>query len=215
MLMKNLFCKWVAGVVLISVLSGSAWAEGRIATIDLRKVFEGYWKKKQAEANLKDRQADMEKEDKNMRDDYKKAKDEYDALLTSANDQNASPEERGNRKKAAETKLKQIKDLEDTIGQYERQARTTIAEQSQRMRANILTEIRNVVTAKAKAAGFALVIDTAAESANSTPVILYTSDENDLTDTVLLQLNATAPVETPKAEEKPAEKKDQKKDGKK
>jgi outer membrane protein len=195
-------------MLLMSLLGGSAWAQTRIGTVDLRKVFENYWKKKQAEAQLKDRQADMEKEDKNMLEDYKKMKDEYQNLLSSANDQAVSPEERDKRKKAAEDKLKQMKDLEDTIRQYETQARNTLLDQSQRTRAKIIEEIKNVVGAKARAAGFSLVIDTAAESANATPVVLFTNNENDITDVILKELNAAAPTDTAKPEEKPAEKKD-------
>jgi outer membrane protein len=201
--------------LLISVLSGSAWgAETRIGTVDLRKVFENYWKKKQAEAQLKDRQADMEKEDKNMLEDYKKMKDDYQNLLTSANDQAVSLEEREKRKKAAEDKLKQLKELEDTIRQYETQARNTLLDQSQRTRSKILDEIRNVVSAKARTAGYSLVIDTAAESANATPVILFTSNENDITDAILKELNAAAPADVAKPE-KTEEKVPDKKEGKK
>ena len=75
--MMNLSRGCIAVTILIALLSGSAMAENRIATIDLRKVFDGYWKKKQAEAALKERQSDIEKEDRNMVDDYKKAKEEY------------------------------------------------------------------------------------------------------------------------------------------
>ena len=105
----------VPGLLLVSLLSGSAWAQGRIATVDLRKVFENYWKTKQADAALKDRAADMEKDHKTMIDDWKKAKDEYQTLLAEANNQTLSLEEREKRKKSAEDKLKQIKDAEDTI----------------------------------------------------------------------------------------------------
>jgi Skp family chaperone for outer membrane proteins len=84
-------------------------------------------------------------------------------------------------------------------------------EQSDRMRASILKEITNVVSAKAKVAGFSLVVDTASESANRTPVFLFTSNENDITDSVLQQLNATAPTDLAKPEEKPAA--DEKKKG--
>jgi len=183
----------------------------RIGTIDLRKVFEGYWKKKQAEAQLKDRQADMEKEDKNMLEDYKKLKDDYQNLLNSANDSAISLEERDKRKQLAEAKLKQLKDLEETVRQYETTARNTLLDQTQRTRTKILDEIRNVVSARAKAAGYTLVIDTASESANATPVVMFTSNENDITDVILKELNASAPVEGPKAEQKPVEKKDSKK----
>ncbi|HVV73493.1 MAG TPA: OmpH family outer membrane protein, partial [Verrucomicrobiae bacterium] len=202
--MRNSLRRLIPLMLLMSLLGGSAWAQTRIGTVDLRKVFENYWKKKQAEAQLKDRQADMEKEDKNMLEDYKKMKDEYQNLLSSANDQAVSPEERDKRKKAAEDKLKQMKDLEDTIRQYETQARNTLLDQSQRTRAKIIEEIKNVVGAKARAAGFSLVIDTAAESANATPVVLFTNNENDITDVILKELNAAAPTDTAKPEEKPA-----------
>lgn len=209
--MKNVLRKLIPSLLLFCLLSGSAWAQTRIGTVDLRKVFDNYWKKKQAEAQLKDRQIDMEKEDKNMLEDYKKMKDDYQGLLTSANDQAVSPEERDKRKKAAEDKLKQMKDLEETVRQYETQARNTLLDQSQRTRSKILDEIRNVVSARAKAAGYALVIDTASESANATPVVLFTSNENDITDAIIKELNAIAPVDAPKVEDKPPDKKDGKK----
>ena len=211
--MKNALRKLIPTLLLFGLLHGTAWAQTRIGTVDLRKVFENYWKKKQAEAQLKDRQTDMEKEDKNMLEDYKKMKEEYQNLLSSASDQNVSPDERDKRKKAAEDKLKQMKDLEETVRQYETQARNTLLDQSQRTRSKIIEEIRNVVSARAKAAGYTLVIDTASESANATPVVLYTSNENDITDAILKELNAAAPVDAPKTDDKPAG--PDKKDGKK
>jgi len=201
----------IAVIVLMSLLGSSALAQNRMATIDLRKVFDGYWKKRQAEAALKERQNDIEKEDRNMVDDYKRVKEEYQTLLTSANDQVVSGEERDKRKNAAEEKLRRMKEMEDSIAQYERQARTTIGEQSQRMRSNILTEIRNVVNSKAKAAGYSLVIDTAAETINSTPVFLYSNTDTDITDAVLQQLNSTAPADALKTDDKDDKKKDSKK----
>jgi len=146
------------------MLGGSAWAEGRVATVDLRKVFDGYWKTKKADAALKDRAADMEKEHKGMLDDWKKAKDDYQALLSDANNQALSPDEREKRKKTAEDKLKQIKETEDTIQQYERQARTTLDEQKKRMRDSLVEEIRAALNGMAKSAGYSLVLDTPADT---------------------------------------------------
>jgi outer membrane protein len=202
--MENLLRKLVPAALLVTMLSGSAWAQARLATVDLQKLFDNYWKTKQASAALEDRRKDIEKEGKNMMDDYKTKKDEYQSLVTASSDPNVAPGERDKRKKAAEDKLKQLKDLEDTIVQYDRQARTTLIEQKDRMRNNILTEIRNIVTAKAKAAGFSLVIDTAAKSGDGTPVFLFTNNENDITAAVLEELNRSAPVDTPKADDRPA-----------
>ena len=181
--------------------------------MDLGKIFDGYWKTKQAEAALKDRATDLEKEHKGMMDDYKKGNEEYQKLLTDANDQAVSTEEREKRKKSAETKLKQMKDLQETIAQFERQARTTLDEQRMRMRNNILDEIRKVINSKAKSLSYAFVLDVSAESAKNTPMVLYSSGDNDITDVVVQQLNLTAPTDTTKPAEtapawsKPADKK--------
>src|ERR1017187_9271492 len=214
-MMKSLLRKIVPVLLLVSLMSAPAWGQGRLATIDMRKVFDNYWKTKQADAALKDRAADIEKEHKSMLDDWKKAKEDYQALLTEANNQTLSLEERDKRKKTAEDKFKQIKDSEDAIQQYERQARTTLDEQKKRMRDSILEEIRTTINGKAKSAGYALVFDTVGESINNTPVVLYSNNENDITEAVLSQLNAGAPAETPKTQDQKADTKDDKKKAKK
>jgi outer membrane protein len=215
--MKHFLGRMIAGVLLTGWLTGSAWAQSHIATVDLRKVFDNYWKTKQADTALKERAADMEKEHTNMLNDWKKAKEDYQNLLTSATDQAVSSDERERRKKSAEDKLTYIKQTEDTIAQYERQARNTLEEQRSRMRENILGEIRNVLNAKGKAGGFSLVIDTAAQSKDQTPIVLYTNNENDLTDALLAQLNLGAPADAPKSQDKNDTKKadGKKTDGKK
>ena len=194
---------------MISLLTGSACAETRIATIDLRKVFDNYWKKKQAEASLKEQGADKEREFNNLKTEYNKMNEDYQALLNNANDTTASPEERDKRKRAAEDKLKQMRDQEALLGQYRNQSAAVLKETGERMTKNILKEIQGVVAGKAKAAGFTLVIDTAAEGLTG-PVVLYTNNENDMTDAVLLQLNATAP-DTTRSDDKSSDKKDDKK----
>ena len=198
---RNLFLV----LLTLGLMSASGFAQGRIGTVDLRKLFDGYWKTKQADAALRDRAADLDKEYKGLRDEYTKSKEDLQKLMTSANDQAVSAEERDKRKKAADTKLKELKDTEETIVQFEKQARTTLDEQRQRMRDNILAEIRNLVNAKAKTGAYALIVDVAAETANRTPVVLFTNGENDLTQGILEQLNLGAPADTGKPAEKPAE----------
>jgi len=202
--MKTLL-KVLTPLLFCALLGGSALAQGKLGTIDLRKVFDNYWKTKQADAALKDQAADMDKELKSFEADYKKAKEEYDKLIASASDQALSSEERDKRKAAAEKKLLDMKEIQQTGQQYATSARTTLDEKRRRLRDNILTEARGVINAKAKAAGYGLVIDSAAETANGTPIILYNAGESDLTDAILSQLNLNAPAEA----SKPAEKKDE------
>ena len=185
----SVFCLWCG-------LAFAAAAQGKVGIIDLRKVFDDYHKTRTADARLKDQAADLDKERKAMMDQYQKSTDDYKAALDGANDQAVSADEREKRKKTAESKLLDIKKLEQDIGQFDRQARTTLEEEQRKLRDKILVEIRGVINAKAKAAGYALVVDSAAESINKTPVVMYTTGENDLTTSVLAELNANAPPGT-------------------
>ena len=194
---------------------GPALAQQKIGIIDLKKCFDAYWKTKQADTNLKERAADLDKARKGMIDDFQKSNDEYKKLLDAANDQAVAAAERDKRKKSAEEKLLEIRNLEQNIQAFDRQARQTLADNQRRMRDNILKDIRDFVNAKSKAKAFSLVVDIAAESVNQTPVVLYTNGENDITDAVITQLNANAPAGSLKPLDSKPEKKDEKKEGEK
>ena len=189
--------KILLSIVLLLLLGISAQAETKIAIIDLRKVFDEYFKTKAADANLKDKATELDKERKNFMDQYGKLRDDYKKALDGAQDQAVSADEREKRKKTGESKLLELKELEQTIEQFDRQSRTSLEEQQRRMRDNILKEIQGVITTKAKSGNFSLVVDIASESFNKTPVVLYSNGENDLTTAVLKDLNSTAPLPAP------------------
>jgi outer membrane protein len=210
--MKTIINRILPGLLLVSLLTLPAIAETRIATIDLRKVFDNYWKRQESEASLKNRGAELDKEYKAYVDDYTKTKEDYNKLLAAANDQSVTPEEREKRKNSAETKLLEIKTAENTIRTFESNAKDQLDSSRKRMRDGILEDIRTAINAKAKSGNYTLVVDTAAESINNTPVILFSNGENDITDAILTQLNAGSPP--PAVSSVPAkavEKKDDKK----
>lgn len=193
--------------VLLFVSATSALAEGRLATVNLSRLFDDYWKTKQAKAKFEDQKADLEKEGKGMIADLNKGETEYKALLAAANDQAISDAERDLKKKEAEEKLRSLKEQQEAIVKFQNQARVTLDERARRMRDNILAEVRKTIESKSRSAGYSLVLDVAAETPNATPVILFSNGENDITDGVLQQLNATAPPEATTGDEKPAPKK--------
>jgi outer membrane protein len=193
---KLLFRKTILAAVSALLLTTAAHAQStvKIALIDMKKAFDGYYKTKQAEGQIKDRAAESDKAYKGMIDDYKKANEDYKKLVDSSNDQAVSSEERDKRKKTAETKLMELQEIEKSVKQFEAQARTTINEMEKRMRDKIVGEIRDVVNSMARTGGYTLVIDSAALTAYQTPVLLYTNGENDLTAAVLKEINANAPA---------------------
>src|ERR1035438_2960623 len=164
--MKNILRTVLPAMVLMAFMGRSAMAQTKIATVDLRKLFDNYYKTKLAQAAIQERAAQLDKDDKSMKDDLKKGSDDYQKLLQQANDQALSADERDRRKQSADDKLKQLQASKTAIDQFERQAQTTLGEQRQRMRDNIIVEIKAAVATKAKAAGDTLVFDTAAETVN-------------------------------------------------
>ena len=67
-------------VLLMSLLSSSALAQQKIATVDMRKLFDGYWKTKQAETALNDRKAELDKEDRGFLDNLQKDRDDISEI---------------------------------------------------------------------------------------------------------------------------------------
>jgi outer membrane protein len=194
--MKNALRTILPAILLMTFLGGSAMAQTKIATVDLRKLFDGYWKTKQAQADIKEQQTQLDKDDKSMHDDFQKASDEYQKLLTQTNDQAISADERARRQQAAADKLKQLQDNEAQIKSFERTAQANLADKLQRMRNNVLADIEDRINTVAKAGGYYLVLDSGAKSATATDIVLYHGGENDLTDAVLKQLNAGSPIDT-------------------
>jgi outer membrane protein len=192
---------FLALTIAFSLTASSRAETNKIGIIDMQRVWDKYWKTKQAQAQVDDQTADFEKRKKGMLDDYQKANREYKKLIDSAQDQAVSGDERDKRKSAAEKKLLEIKEIEQDANLFQRTTEEQLKMQARRMTENILRDIRDLVDAKAKAGGYTLVIDVAAKSAVGTPIVLYTNGQNDMTQEILSQLNSTAPVGLVKSED--------------
>jgi len=196
-----------------SLLAGSAGtADVKIGTIDLQKIFTKYYKTELANAAIQEEVAGLQKDNKSLIEEHTKAVDDYKKALDEANNQAMSTDEHKKRKKKAEDKLIKINDLRQTIEQFERTAKGNIEEKLRQSREKILKEIKEVIATKCKSAGMSMVFDSSTSELGRLPVVLYTNGTNDLTDEILAQLNANAPPDLPKADEK---KGDEKKNGKK
>jgi outer membrane protein len=188
---------FLACLLAFCFLAPALHAQTGIGIIDLKKVFDGYYRTKQADTQIKDRAGDLDKARQAMLGDYEEAKATFEQLRDAANDQALAADERDSRRAAAERKLVELRQIEQDVAQFDRTSRSTLAEQQRRMRDRILDEIKEVVTSKARESGYALVIDIAAETVNETPVVMYHNGANDLTTVVLNELNSRGPIELP------------------
>jgi outer membrane protein len=212
--MKNYLLRFaVPGLLLLSVLPGTALAQGRIATVDLSRILDNYYKKRQAEGVLKERIDEADKDVKDMLEGLKKMKDDYDAVAKTVIDPAISPAERDKRESEAADKRRRFNDMQAALDDYRRNSNIRIQEQRNRLMGGLLMDITNTISAKAKTAGYSMVIDTAAVSVSGAPVIAYSNRENDITDAILTELNRGAASEAIKPDEKAPLTNDTKKGG--
>jgi outer membrane protein len=174
-------------------------ATNRIATVDLKKVFDKYYKLDQARKAFEKEADDMDKEFKNLETEAAQAEDDYKKLKSAEDDTMISDTEKAARKAKADAKQDEVKSYQSELATYQQQAKDTLSLHQQRMMDLLMQDIQNAINAKAKSAGFFMVVDTSARVANgaNTSVVLYSSGENDITDEILKQLNAAAPPATP------------------
>jgi len=178
---------------LLAIMACSAAAQTKTASVDMKKLFDGYWKTKQAQTALENRKIELRKDIKDMTDNLEKSQTEYKKLLDEAMDQAISTDEREKRKQAAGDKAKEMSNAKIALDQFQRQAEAQLADQSQRMSGNIVTEIRKAVADNAKAGNYTIVLN-----ANTAEVVVYVEPGIDITESVLKQLNAGAPVDVTK-----------------
>jgi outer membrane protein len=182
--------------------------------INLTKVFDEFWRTKQADIQIKDRLSEFEKMGQSMYDDYKKANEEFGKQIEAANDPALSKEESEKRRKDLDKKRKDIMEMENNIKQFQGNSQRALMEQRGRVRESILRDVRGVIEEKSKAGGYNTVLDISAQSANGTPVVIFTTlagGESDLSDSVAKALAATAPPDSAKTDAPKTEAKDPKK----
>jgi len=189
--MKNVFYTLLTAVILAATIA-PAQAETKIATVDMKKLFNGYFKTKLAQSSLENRKLELRKEIKEMADNLEQTQTAYKQLLDQSADPAVAAEERERRKQAAADKAKEIANSRGAIEQFQRQAEAQLADQSQRMSGNLVSEIQKAVADKAKAGGYSSVLNSAPNE-----IVIYAGSENDLTAAVLAQINAGAPIDLP------------------
>ena len=187
--------KMVAMVLALSCLAGAAVAQEpvKIATIDLLKAFDSYWKTKLSNDQLKERGADFDKARVGMIEDLDLLREEYNRLNVSAQDPANSDEKRAADLKKTQEKISEFKRLEQQVIDFNKNAQKTLADQTRRLRKGRLEEIQEVISTKAKELGYDLVIDSSQDVLlPRTPTVLFTNGKNDITAVVIDILNKDA-----------------------
>ncbi len=181
------------GFLLLAPVS-LASADLKIAVVDLSKAFDGYYKTKDAQARIKEKEDGFQKDVQDMKVDYDHMVEEATKLKDAVNDPTLSAEARADKKKALDAKVQDLQNMERKLQETSNERNRELQEEIVRRHKEIVDEISKIVTDYSGPQGFDLVIDKSSSSSTGVPIVLYNSNKLiDITNDILTKLNATAP----------------------
>lgn len=197
--MKKSALVTIIGLTALSMgFASKAEAQMKIGTIDMQKVFTAYYKTHDAEDKLKEAQKAYKDELDQRMDEYKKNLDVINKLNEEMNKPELSGAAKDQKAQERDSKISDTKGLEKEISDFRQQREKQIQDQLKRMRDGIVDEIMKVVNDQVKAQNYDIVFDKSGFSANNiVPVLLYSRDNYDFSDSVITKLNASRPAATP------------------
>ena len=187
--------KYVVLIALVTFgfLSDSAEAATSIATVSLDKVYNGYWKTDQENDKLMKKQKMAQDKIKGLNQSLTKDGEVLSRMIKALNDPNLSAAEKTKRQQQAGLKQQELRQQSEAIQAFSNATSKDLELEMRKARDGIMEEIQQVVAAKARAGGFDLVLDKAGKSAAIAPIVVYSAGGNDLTESVLKQLNLSDP----------------------
>ncbi len=212
--MKNTLITALLGFAISLGTSLTASAQQKIGTVDMKKIFENYYKTKDAETRMNDDRAAV-KRDLDERTEKRKL---MEADITKLREELKKPELSGAKKdsvsKDIEKKIGEWQDIMKDLQVFTKEQDEKLGQKTLSIRNAIVSDIKAVVLDKVKSDSYDLVFDTSGLSSNGVPVIMYAKDSYDFTKDIIEKLNANRPKGGASApdpaksgvEEKPADK---------
>lgn len=198
----------IVSLLLASVSLASA-ADLKFGVVDMSKAFSEFYKTKEAAEKFK---ANVDKAQKQMNDRwsvYKNLMGDMTKLKKEASDPIMTPDARAKKANEFENKGKELRALEQEIGEEQNRRSNQLKQEDVSIRKGIYEEILVVVRDKAKAESYDFVFDRSGMSLSTVPVLVYYKDAVDITDQIIVELNknagapaAPAAAEAPEAKAK-------------
>jgi Skp family chaperone for outer membrane proteins len=188
---KLLFC------ALLAFLPFSlASADLKIATIDLGKAFDQYYKTKEIQSHLREKQEEAQKELQDQVADYQRISDEVSTLDKESKDPTLAPEAQKEKARARDQRGADLQAKGRAIEEFKTERTNELKDELVRRHKEVVDEITKVINDYSGPQGFDLVLDKSSASVTSgVPFVLYNSPKlTDITPDIVKLLNASAPA---------------------
>jgi len=164
----------------------------KVGTIDMKAVFDGYYKTKDAEAKINESRTQAKKELDDRLDTFNKAQEQARKINEEAAKPELSEKAKAEKTKALNEKLQELGVMQREVQEFQQTRERQLSEQSVRSRNSLVEEINKIVNEVVKAQNYDLVFDKSGQSLNAVNVIVHSKDAFDFTADVVSKLNADA-----------------------
>ncbi len=181
--------------ILASFLFASAHpasAEIKIGMVDMNNVFSSYHKTKDAESRINEARAAAKKELDSRMEAYKGNLEKINKLNEEINRPELSEEAKAAKSKTRDETIAETKNLEREITEFRSTREKQLQDQAVRMRNDIVKEITKLVEERVKTEKYDVVFDKSGQSLNGVPIVLFSDETMDFSDSIIKALNKSA-----------------------
>jgi Skp family chaperone for outer membrane proteins len=160
-------------------------ADQVIATVDFKKIYSEYWRTDQADKKLKAKEDEAKKKIQKHLDDQEKLRKKIQNMRQALKDPKLGAVERNRRERQVADRIKEFQEMDGVIRDFRNSTMKRLEMEMRKEIDSIRGEIKVVVAAMAKKAGYTLVLDK--------NTVVFTDGSADLTKGVIEQLNTNDP----------------------
>ena len=194
--MKSRFLFLTLAASLLTAGAASAQTQMKIGIVDMKRVFQEYYKTKEAEKKVNEDKSKAKKDLDTRSSEMKALVDKWEAAQRIVQDKLVNPELKQQKQAEAQKLASEIKALEREIDEFRRRREQQLQEQVMRMRKGLLEDITQRVKEKSKLDNYDLVFDKSGVSPSGVPFLLHSKDAVEFSNEVLAELNKNAPKES-------------------
>lgn len=176
--------------------TASAQAMVKIGSVNMKKVFESYFKTKDAEQRINEARNAAKKELDERMEGYQKGVGEVQKMNEEINNPAISKDTKETKSKTRDERVAELKGIEREVQEFRGTREKQLQEQSARMRQGIVDDINKVVLDKVRAENYDLVVDPSGMSLNGVAVVMFAKESYDFTPDVVTALNKNKGKET-------------------
>jgi outer membrane protein len=178
---------------LLTAGAASAQTQMKIGIVDMKRVFQEYYKTKEAEKKVNEDKSKAKKDLDARHAEMQKLVTAWEAATKIVQDKLVNPELKAQKQQELAKLTSEIKALEREIDEFRRRREQQLQEQVMRMRKGLLEDISQHVEEKSKLDNYDLVFDKSGVSPSGVKFLLHSKDAVDFSNEILTDLNKNAP----------------------